>query len=86
MDARIYYIVSATYIENYTVRLTFNDGTTRDIDFGRFLKSRPHPQHSRYLNYNQFKKFHLEHGNIVWGKNSDLIFDEYDLYLGKNPC
>jgi len=30
-----------------------------------------------------FKKFKLEMGNIVWGKNWDMVFPVYNLYKGK---
>ena len=35
-----------------------------------------------YLNENKFKKFKIEFGNIVWGKNWDLIFPIDKLYAG----
>jgi hypothetical protein len=41
---------------------------------GAFIKSHPHPQYNGYLDEKKFKKFKLEMGNIVWGKNWDLIF------------
>jgi hypothetical protein len=77
-------IEKANYIDDYTVQLNFNDGTVRKIDFSRFLKTRPHPQHNKYLKYSNFRKFRIERGNIVWGKK-DLDFDLWDLYKGKSP-
>ena len=79
------FIEKANYVDDLTVSLQFNDGTVRIIDFAPFLKTHPHPQHNKYIKYSNFKKFRIENGNIVWGKHSDLIFDEYQLYLGKNP-
>jgi len=79
------YIEKAEYTGDLSVKLIFNDGIERIIDFAYFLKTRPHPQHNKYIKYNNFKKFRVENGNIVWGKNADLIFDDYKLYLGKNP-
>jgi len=81
----VIYIEEAKYIDDYNVLLRFRDGIERVINFGTFLKTRPHPQHNKYIKYSNFKKFHLENGNIVWGKNSDLIFDNWNLYKGKNP-
>jgi len=78
-------IEKASYVDDYTVQLNFNDGTVRNIDFGYFLKTRPHPQHNKYLKYSNFRKFKIEHGNIVWGKNRDLEFDVWNLYKGKKP-
>jgi len=79
------FIEKADYAGDLSVKLLFNDGTERTIDFAKFLKTRPHPQHNKYIKYSNFKKFRLENGNIVWGKYSDLIFDEYKLYHGINP-
>jgi len=79
------YIEKAKYIDDYNVLLCFRDGIERIINFGTFLKTRPHPQRNKYIKYSNFRKFHLENGNIVWGKNSDLIFDNLYLYKGKNP-
>jgi len=80
--AREIYIIQATYITDYTVELRFNDGTIRKVYFGDFLKNHPHPQYNKYQNSSKFKTFHLEHGNIVWGKNWDLIFPIEQLYSG----
>lgn len=78
-------IVHATYLDDYTVRITFADDTVRDIDFGGFLYKHPHPQWDKYRNLKKFQKFKIEGNNIVWGKNWDLIFPISDLYAGKNP-
>ena len=79
------FIEKADYVNDLTVRLQFNDGVVRDIDFSRFLKTRPHPQRNKYIKYANFKKFRIANGNIVWGKHEDLVFDEYKLYKGINP-
>jgi len=83
--ARQIYIEKAKYIDDYTVQLNFNDGAVSIIDFGHFLKTRPHPQHNKYLKYKNFRNFRLNNGNIVWGKNRDLEFELYPLYQGKSP-
>ena len=79
------YIEKAVYIDDYNVMLHFKDKVIRVINFGTFLKTHPHPQHNKYIKYSNFKKFHLENGNIVWGKNSDLIFNSEKLYKGICP-
>jgi len=78
-------IVNAKYISDYTVELLFDDNTVRRIDFGIFLKNHPHPQHNKYRNLRNFQKFHIDGGNIVWGRNWDLIFNPRKLYEGVNP-
>ena len=46
------------------------------------IRNHPHPLYNSYLNENKFKKFKIEFGNIVWGKNWDLIFPIDKLYAG----
>ena len=78
-------IVGATYVSDYKVNITFADNTEKTIDFGIFLHSYPHPQHNKYLDLKNFKKFKIDGGNIIWEKNWDLIFNPRKLYEGVNP-
>jgi hypothetical protein len=75
-------IVEAKYAGKHSVWMRFNDGVERTIDFGRFLKEHPHPQYNRYWNTKQFQSFQIENGNLVWGKNWDLIFPMDALHRG----
>lgn len=75
-------ITSAQYVRPLRVVVSFSDGTNRTIDVGDFIKKHPHPQYNRYLDEKRFKTFKIEMGNIVWGKNWDLIFPVEDLYKG----
>ena len=82
---KIIKLVKANYVDDYVVELSFSDGVVRQIDFGKFLYTHPHPQYDKYRDLQNFKKFKIERNNIVWGKNWDLIFDLMDLYKGKSP-
>jgi hypothetical protein len=75
-------VTGATYIQAYKVKIEFSDNTFRVIDFGPFLKENPHPQWDKYNNIDNFKKFKIENGNLVWGRNWDLIFPVSGLYTG----
>ena len=44
-------ITNAVYVSDYKVNITFADETEKEIDFGIFLKSHPHPQHNKYLDF-----------------------------------
>ena len=78
------FVLKATHLNDYVVRLLFNDNTSRDIDFEPFLKKKkPQSICEKYLDMENFQKFKIEDGNIVWGKNWDLIFPEEQLYNGK---
>ena len=75
-------VVSARYISPLSVCLAFSDGTEKTVDVGSFIRKHPHPQYNSYLDEKKFKKFKIEFGNIVWGKNWDLIFPIDKLYIG----
>lgn len=79
MNSRVINIVSATQIGKYQLRLSFDDQTTQDIDFGHFLSQSQHPEISAYLNEARFNAYRLEYGELVWG-DYDLCFPIIDLY------
>ena len=83
MDSTGPYIVKAEYAGDVRLNIWFSDGTTQSVDFRPFILSHPHPQYNRYIEPKYFKKFRLEHGNVVWGKNWDLVFPLEQLYSGK---
>lgn len=76
-------IVSAKYVAPLSVELQFSDGTVKIVDIGSFIKAHPNPQYNSYLDEKKFKRFKIEMGNIVWGKNWDLVFPISALYNGK---
>ena len=75
-------IVKAEDVGNFKVLLYFSDNKQQIIDIGDFIRRHPHPQYNKYLDPRKFKKFAIENGNIVWGKNLDLIFPLEQLYIG----
>lgn len=77
------YITDATDMGNLTVCLTFNDNTVQTVDVGEFIRRHPHPQYNKYLDARKFRRFNIENGNIVWGKNWDLVFPVEQLYEGR---
>ena len=46
------------------------------------IRRHPHPQYNKYLNPRKFSRFTIANGNVVWGKNWDLIFPIEQLHLG----
>ena len=76
------YIIDAENLGNLTVSLTFNDNTKQTVDVGDFIRRHPHPQYNKYLDPQKFSRFTIDNGNIVWGKNWDLIFPIEQLYSG----
>jgi hypothetical protein len=76
------FITHAKDSGNLTVSLTFSDSSVKVVDVGDFIRRHPHPQYNKYLDPRKFSKFTIENGNIVWGKNWDLIFPIEQLYAG----
>lgn len=76
-------IIKAQYFQKYKLKITFNDGTQKIVDFGAFLEKHSHPQFDKYKQLKWFKKFKLENGNVVWGKDWDLIFPIDQVYKGR---
>ncbi len=76
------YITEATDAGNLHIRLRFSDDTTQTVDVGDFIRRHPHPQYNRYLTPRLFRRFTLDHGNVVWGKNWDLMFPIEELHKG----
>ena len=75
-------IVDAVYTGGLSLSLTFSDGIVRVVDFESFIKKYPQPQYDRYLDPDCFQTFSIENGNVVWGKDWDMIFPVEDLYNG----
>lgn len=75
-------IVEARYIKDYLIKLIFNDGSEKTVDFGNFLNSSHHPQIRKYLKTEKFKEFSIIDGNINWN-DYDMIFPLEDLYNGE---
>ncbi|MEO6404300.1 MAG: DUF2442 domain-containing protein [Ferruginibacter sp.] len=71
------------YIESYLLEIIFTNNKKMIVDFGGFLQTHSHPQYNQYKKLKNFKKFKIENGNVVWGKDWDMIFPVYDLYKGK---
>ena len=75
-------IDSAKYLSDYVIRIKFNDGNEKIVDFKPFLSKSVHPAIKKYLDENKFSNFSLINGNLNWN-DYDLIFPLSDLYSGK---
>lgn len=76
-------IINAVIDGELIVRLYFNDETVQTINIGDFIRRHPHPQYNRYLDPQLFSCFSIENGNIVWGKDWDLVFPIEQLHKGE---
>ena len=76
------YVIRAEYAGDVSLNISFSNGVSKIVDFRPFFMNNPHPQHNRYLNPANFKSFTIDHGNVVWGKNWDMVFPVEQLYSG----
>ena len=74
-------ITDANYVAGHRIRLTFNDGTMREVDFGPFLAKARNPDTTDYREVERFKRFRIEGGDLVWG-DYQMIFPIIDLSRG----
>ena len=72
-------ITSVEKIAQYQLRLVFDDGMVREVNFKDFLSQSHHPDIRAYLEESKFDAYHLEFGELVWG-DFDLCFPIMDLY------
>lgn len=75
-------ITDARSLGNLTVEIRFNDNTIQRVNIGEFILRHPHPQYDKYLDEQEFEKFTIDDGNIVWGEDWDLIFPIEQLHSG----
>jgi hypothetical protein len=75
-------IVRAEHAGAYRLRIVFDDGTERIVDFGPFLHNSSHPAIRAFLELDKFASFRIEHGDLLWG-DYDLCFPIADLYEGR---
>lgn len=73
----------AEYVKENILVIWFNDGVRKRVDFSTFLHRTSVPYLKKYLSPELFKQFQIEDGNLVWGKNWDLIFPIEQLYKGR---
>ncbi len=74
-------VTSANYIGDYAVRISFNDGSEKLVDFKPFLFKSLHPSISKYKEETLFKQFQIIDGNLNWN-DFDLIFPIDNLHKG----
>ena len=75
-------VKQASYVPRYKVDIEFNDGEHRVVDFGPFLKKAQNPMFAKYRRVSEFKSFHVEHGDLMWG-DFEMIFPIEDLHRGE---
>jgi hypothetical protein len=62
-------VISAHYEGNYTIRLGFNDGLERIVDFSQWLDG---PIFEPLKNVEYFRRFFIEGGTVTWPNGADI--------------
>ncbi len=76
-------VMNATYLDGYRLSIAFNNGKNKVVDFSDFITHTHKQALTKYKDLSNFKKFKVEDGNVVWGRDWDLIFPVHQLYKGK---
>lgn len=64
-------IVKADYIDNFRIKLLFNDGLTKIVDLQEYISNKKHPFFKPLKKVDEFKKFHI-HKTLVWDTGADI--------------
>lgn len=75
-------VTQAVYVGDFAIRVKFDDGTQRLVDFKDFLFNSSHPDIVPFQSEEHFRGFEVKSGNINW-YDYELIFSVNDLYKGE---
>ncbi|NNM79390.1 MAG: DUF2442 domain-containing protein [Gallionella sp.] len=66
-------------VGDYALRLSFDDGVVKTVNFKPFLSHSRHPDIRSCLEPSHFATYRIEYGELMWG-DDDLCFPIADLY------
>ena len=69
-------------MSGYKVLILFSNNRMKVVDFANAIDNYAKGEYAMFANKTTFKKFNIENGNIVWGKNWDLVFPVMDIFNG----
>lgn len=75
-------VKKAVWVGGYKLLIVFNDGKEQLVDFAGFIGNNNKASLLKYKLPIYFKQFHIEDGNVVWGRDWDLVFPIHQLYEG----
>jgi hypothetical protein len=79
LDDQVLSIEQVSHIDDYKLKLVFNDQASQVIDFKPFLSKSLNPLIRKYLAPEEFAKFEVDGGDLEWN-DYDLCFPIADLY------
>ncbi|MBL0318456.1 MAG: DUF2442 domain-containing protein [Alphaproteobacteria bacterium] len=66
------YVIEASYLENYKIRLRFNDNKEGIIDLEDVIHNDHRTLFKELSNTESFKRFHVEMDTVIWENGLDL--------------
>jgi hypothetical protein len=69
-----YNIASANYLDHYRLQITYQDGYSIVVDFNKAIQKYAQGDYEKWKKPANFKRFKIDNGHLVWGRNWDLIF------------
>ena len=78
-DDQVISIKQVSHINDYKLKLVFNDQSSQVVDFQPFLSQSLNPLIRKYLAPEEFAKFEVNGGDLEWN-DYDLCFPIADLY------
>ena len=78
----VIFVERAEHLRDFSIRLIFNDGTERIVDFGSFLCQSHKPLIPAYLDPAAFARFVVRDGDLIWD-DYDMCFPIADIYEGR---
>jgi hypothetical protein len=79
MTKQLVRVIAAEYVKNFEIRLRFNDGAVKTVDFSRWLRGEVFKPLS---NKRHFKTFFVSGGTVCWPNGADVAPET--LYASKD--
>jgi hypothetical protein len=73
-------VEAALLLRDYQILILFSNNRMKVVDFAPAIAKYAKGYYSKYADKKNFSKFHIDKGNIVWGKEWDLIFPAEDIF------
>jgi hypothetical protein len=64
-------IIEANYLDDFRVKLLFNDGLEKVVDLKDYMNSKKHTFFQSIKRVEEFKKFKL-HKTLIWDTGADI--------------
>ncbi len=85
MKSNYFHVVAARHVKDYVLEITFSDDHVSRVDFKKAFDYYCKGYYAKYKKPTEFKKFKIDEGHLVWGKDWDIIFQDQYLYEGHIP-